>query len=180
MDIQYVSQVLAANSVYFTLAFLILSIILLIFIISLWRSFHTMKKRYRSMMTGSEGANLEKLLTSQMAEVDRVIAKNDEILLEHQQIRDLLGMSITRIGVVRFRAFDDMGGDLSFAVALLNSHNDGIVLASIFGRDNSRTYVKPIENGTSTYPLTAEETHALQQAMGMMPKTSEVEVEEES
>ena len=58
-----------------------------------------------------------------------------------------------------------MGSDLSYSVALLDSHNNGVVMSSIFGREDSRSYVKPIENGTSTYQLTAEEEQALREAM---------------
>ena len=58
-----------------------------------------------------------------------------------------------------------MGSDLSYAVALLDAHNDGVVLSSIFGREDSRSYVKPIEAGKSTYILTAEEDEAIRQAI---------------
>ena len=74
-------------------------------------------------------------------------------------------LAITRVRVVRFRAFDDMGSDLSYAVALLDSHNNGVILTSIFGREDSRSYVKPVENGTSTYALMEEEQQALDEAM---------------
>ena len=58
-----------------------------------------------------------------------------------------------------------MGSDLSYAVALLDSNNNGVVLSSIFGREDSRSYVKPIEAGKSTYTLTDEEDEALRQAI---------------
>ena len=58
-----------------------------------------------------------------------------------------------------------MGSDLSYAVALLDSNNNGLVLSSIFGREDSRSYVKPIEAGKSTYTLTDEEDEALRQAI---------------
>ena len=59
-----------------------------------------------------------------------------------------------------------MGSDLSYAVALLDAENNGVILSSIFGREDSRSYVKPIEGGKSTYTLTDEEQQALQKAMG--------------
>jgi hypothetical protein len=67
--------------------------------------------------------------------------------------------------MVRFRAFEDMGSDLSYAVALLDAHNNGVVLSSIFGREDSRSYAKPIEDGKSSYPMTQEEEQALKEAM---------------
>ena len=58
-----------------------------------------------------------------------------------------------------------MGSDLSYAVAMLDSHNNGVIFSSIFGREYSRSYVKPVEAGTSTYTLTKEEEQALKDAM---------------
>ena len=77
----------------------------------------------------------------------------------------LLQRAVTRMGIVRFSAFDGMGSDLSYAVALLDSHDNGVVLYSIFGRDESRGYAKPVEGGHSSYTLTQEEKEALKDAM---------------
>ena len=92
-------------------------------------------------------------------------AENQELQAENRRISALLAKAITRVGVVRFRAFEDMGSDLSYAVALLDSENNGVVLSSIFGREDSRSYVKPIEAGKSTYTLTDEEDEAIRQAI---------------
>ena len=56
-----------------------------------------------------------------------------------------------------------MGGDLSYAVAMLDAHNNGVILSSVFGREGSQAYAKPIENGSSTYKLTEEEQQAAHQ-----------------
>ena len=68
------------------------------------------------------------------------------------------------MGVVRFNAFSNTGSDLSFAVALLDDHDNGVVFCSLFGRSESRVYAKPISKGESSYLLTAEEKEALQKA----------------
>ena len=70
-----------------------------------------------------------------------------------------------RVASVRFRAFEDMGGDLSYAVALLDANNDGVIFSSIFAREDSRSYIKPIKNGSSDYPLSDEEKDVLKEAM---------------
>ena len=124
-----------------------------------------MKKRYRKMMAGVDGANLERMLMGHIDEVKKVVEKNEQLDAENKRIDALLQTAITRVGVVRFRAFDDMGSDLSYAVALLDSHNNGVILSSIFGREDSRSYVKPIENGNSSYTMTEEEEKALNDAM---------------
>ncbi len=84
-----------------------------------------------------------------------------------QQVEELTAVSrvcVQKVGVVRFRAFEDTGSDLSFAVALLDSDDNGVVLSSLFGRTESRVYAKPVEHGASSYLLSTEENEALSKA----------------
>ena len=165
MDIQEITK-FALNNIIPILAGLgVVAVLLLALLINLYMKVSYMKKRYRKMMTGADGANLERMLIGHIDETKAVMEENQEIKAECKRIDTLLQSALTRMGVVRFRAFEDMGSDLSYAVAMLDSHNNGIVLSSIFGREDSRSYVKPIENGKSTYTLTEEEEEALHKAM---------------
>ena len=144
----------------------VLMIVMYLLIINLYYNLNYMKKRYKKMMTGiDDGANLERMLLGHIDETRSVAQENEKLKAENKRIDDLLKRALTRVSVVRFRAFEDMGSDLSYSVALLDTHNNGVVMSSIFGREDSRSYVKPIENGTSTYQLTAEEEQALREAM---------------
>lgn len=144
----------------------VLMIVMYLLIINLYYNLNYMKKRYKKMMTGiDDGANLERMLLGHIDETRSVAQENEKLKAENKRIDDLLKRALTRVSVVRFRAFEDMGSDLSYSVALLDSHNNGVVMSSIFGREDSRSYVKPIENGNSTYQLTAEEEQALREAM---------------
>jgi len=67
---------------------------------------------------------------------------------------------------VRFNPFEDVGGDQSFAIALLDQHGNGLVLSSLHNRAETRVYAKPIQAGRSEYTLSAEEQQALAQAYG--------------
>ena len=109
-----------------------------------------MKKRYRKMMSGATGDNLERLLMGHIDEVRHVVEENKRLDTENRRIDELLQKAVTRVGIVRFRAFEDMGSDLSYAVALLDAHDNGVVMSSIFGREDSRSYAKPIVGGKST------------------------------
>lgn len=71
---------------------------------------------------------------------------------------------VQRIGVIRYKAFDNMGADLSFSLAILDAHDCGVVITSLYGRDESRVYAKPVMHGDSTYVLTSEEREAIRQA----------------
>ncbi|MCL4499811.1 MAG: DUF4446 family protein [Chloroflexi bacterium] len=73
--------------------------------------------------------------------------------------------AVQGVGVVRFDAFDDMAGGLSFAVALLDANGGGVVLSTINGRRDSRSYAKPVESGRSSYELSDEEIQAIRLAM---------------
>ncbi len=84
---------------------------------------------------------------------------------DQQKMRGVLKGAVQKVGVVRFDAFEDVGGRLSFAVALLNEHGDGIVLSSLNGRQESRSYVKPVEGGESIYTLSKEEREAIAKAL---------------
>ena len=71
---------------------------------------------------------------------------------------------VQHMGMLRFDAFDDIGGHLSFALALLDDAGNGIVLSSLHGRQETRMYAKPIREGKPEVPLTVEEVQALRQA----------------
>ena len=143
----------------------ILVIVMYLLLIHLFYNLNYMKKRYKKMMTGVDGANLERMMIGCIDSTKAVADENAKLWKENKAIKELLSKALTQVAIVRFRAFEDMGSDLSYAVAMLDSHNNGVVLSSIFAREDSRSYAKPIVNGTSTYPMTSEEEDALRQAM---------------
>ena len=72
---------------------------------------------------------------------------------------------IQKVGIVRYSAFKDTGSDLSFALALLDEKNNGVILNGIYSREMSNIYAKPVENGKSTYTISKEEEEAIKKAM---------------
>jgi hypothetical protein len=74
--------------------------------------------------------------------------------------------SIGRVGLVRFNAYPGIGGEQSFAMALLDDDGDGVVLSSLQGRGEGRLYAKPVARWDSTYTLSVEEEQAIAQALG--------------
>lgn len=84
---------------------------------------------------------------------------------ELAELRDAVVRSIRNVGIVRFDAFEDLGGRLSFAVALLDEEGSGVVLSSINGRQETRIYAKPIERGESRINLSEEETESIRRAL---------------
>jgi len=165
MDMKYFMMFMADNMPFIVLIMAVILVIMLCILIKQAWTISYMRKRYRKMMSGANGDNLERLLLGHIDEVRHVVEENKRLDKENHRIDELLKMAVTRVGMVRFRAFDDMGSDLSYAVALLDAHNNGVIFSSIFGREDSRSYAKPIEDGKSTYPMTREEEQALQEAM---------------
>jgi uncharacterized protein DUF4446 len=81
--------------------------------------------------------------------------------------------SIRRVALLRYDAFEDVGGRLSFSCAMLDEHGTGVVITSINGRQETRVYAKPVTARTSTYNLSAEEEEAIRQAMAETPQAAE-------
>ncbi|MDR5702030.1 MAG: DUF4446 family protein [Armatimonadota bacterium] len=81
---------------------------------------------------------------------------------ELQEIHRKLERCFQRMGFIRYDAFQEMGGQLSFSLALLDGHRDGIILSVLNGREDSRVYAKPITGGRSSSPLSEEERAALE------------------
>ena len=140
--------------------------LLLVLVIVLFVRLSSLRSLYEKMMRGEEsGQSMEKMLLSHIEETRRVAEENAKLRAENVRIDALLQTAITRVGVVRFSAFQDMGSDLSYAVAMLDANNNGVVFSSIFAREDSRSYMKPVENGKSNYTLTKEEEQALKDAI---------------
>lgn len=77
----------------------------------------------------------------------------------------LIHSGVRRVGLLRYDAFEDVGGRLSFSCAMLDDHGDGVVVTSINGRQDTRVYAKPVSDGKSAYNLSTEEEEAIRQAL---------------
>jgi hypothetical protein len=93
--------------------------------------------------------------------LDELAAELDASRTHTREVEGKAARAVSRIGVVRYDAFDDVGGQLSFSAALLDEHADGVVLTSITGRTGGRTYLKSVTNGESTSTLSDEESAAV-------------------
>ena len=169
MNINGLAKFVADNSTWIAVFAAIIFVILFAMVINLTVQLSKMKTRYKKMMTGVDGGNLERMLLTQIDDTRKVEEENRKLQEENRRLDELLQTALTRVAVMRFCAFEDMGSDLSYAVAMLDSHNNGIIFSSIFGREDSRSYVKPVSDGTSAYTLTSEEEKVLREAMAKRP-----------
>jgi len=85
----------------------------------------------------------------------------------------LIDGGVQNVGLLRYDAFEDVGGRLSFSCAMLDDRGSGVVLTSINGRQETRVYAKPITEGRSSYNLSAEEEEAIRQALASPSEAAE-------
>ena len=128
------------------------------------------RRRIQRLFAPGGGAGLEEGLAAVMAEAKRWPELEQRLQALSWQQRN----SLSHTGLVRYNPFDDTGADLSFSLAVLTDEGDGLVLTSLWGRDEVRVYAKPVEHGLSRYPLSSEEKQALDLAVNRrLPAKSE-------
>lgn len=151
--------------IYITMALVILVIILIILVLVLLRATSKVENKYRKFMRGVNNKNLEELVTSYLDKVDEVKKQSDFLKEQYEDIDKRTKGCLQKLSMIRYRAFDNVGSDLSYSLALLNDDNDGVVLTSIYGRNESTTYAKPIDKGISRYDLSEEEKQVLKDSI---------------
>lgn len=123
------------------------------------------KRENKELIVKLGGTDIKEDLKSYIHRVEGVEQKTDTIINYCRNIEKTLNTCIQKIGIVRYSAFRDTGSDLSFALALLDSKNNGVILNGIYSREMSNIYAKPVIDGEATYTLSEEEKQALQKAI---------------
>jgi len=147
----------------------ICSVLSAFFIWNLFMQLHLrqIKKTNEIFFAGNKVKNLEELLLDQAKDIQELDKDIQELFNISNQINRLASRGIHKIGIVRFNPFKDVGGDQSFAIALLNGKNSGITISSLYTREGTRIYSKSIIEGKSDkHILTEEEKEAIDQAIG--------------
>lgn len=144
-----------------TIAFFIL---LILYVIAQFRISYITEK-YNKLVRGIDGFNLEELLFKNLNELEEIKLDVEDIEDKINILNNRLKGAVQKVGMVRYDAFADMGSELSYSIALLDDRLNGFVITSIYGREFSTTYAKPIEKGEPKYPLSAEEMQAIDRAI---------------
>ncbi len=108
---------------------------------------------------------LRGILEGQARRIQRLEAAARTLNATDQRQQTLVEGAVRHVGLVRYDAFEDVGGRLSFSCALLDDHGSGVVMTSINGRQDTRVYAKPVTEGRSSYNLSVEEEEAIRQAL---------------
>ena len=150
------------------LLMVILIIILAVITISMSMRLSRLTRRYRLFMKGKDGITIEEAFEEKFKALDKLEEQCGKNSADLKVIKASLGKTLTHYGVVKYDAFDDVGGKMSFVLAMLDSDNSGFILDTIHSRDNCFVYIKEFVKGESYIMLSKEEIEALKQASNAM------------
>jgi len=146
------------------LTILIVLVLLIVWNVFLYVRLSQIKKKLKTFFNGKKATDLEGVLFEEIKRLKKAETDIQELFNSAKFLEKMANQSIQKHGVVRFNPFKETGGDQSFAIALLDSDDNGLIISSLFTREGNRTYSKPVEKGQSKYPLSKEELQALKKA----------------
>ncbi len=157
--------ILTINGAYIFIALTVLVFIAFIMIITLLCKLNNLTKRYESFMGGRDARTMEEVIKGKLDEIEDIKLKSFKNGKDIAELFEKMEKTVCKVGLVKYDAFNEMGGKLSFALVLLNEHNTGLSMNSMHGPEGSYVYVKEIINGQSYIALGDEEQKALDIAL---------------
>ncbi|HBL36756.1 MAG TPA: hypothetical protein DDZ55_08100 [Firmicutes bacterium] len=148
-----------------SLIVLVLQVLFLVMLLIVGFRLKKLLKRYRLLLTGKQVSNLEGILLDLGERMKSVEERLDGMKTNISQMEQDATECLQRWALQRYKAFTNVGGDQSFTLVLLDRKGDGIMLSSIYGRDESRVYAKSISSGKANYPLSDDEQEVLAAAI---------------
>ncbi len=152
--------------IYLTAASLAFCVVILIALIVLIVYYRKLYKRYDRFMRGRDAETLEELILMELDEIRDLKIEDKNMKEALRSMKKGLRVSYQKFGMVKYNAFQGMGGNLSFAFAMLNEMNSGFVLNAVHSREGCYLYLKDVEQGETETLLGAEEKEALERALG--------------
>jgi Protein of unknown function (DUF4446) len=140
--------------------------LLLLAVLALGLRLARIRRTYAQVLDGVPHGDLLAAVSRQIQSVRDLQRTTELIGRETAQLRQRVSSAVRTVGFARYDAFPDVGGQLSFSTALLDEAGDGVVLTTINGRTNSRSYAKAVKGGRSDYQLSNDERAAIAMAMG--------------
>ena len=140
-------------------------LIVLVYMIKISKKMSRFIKKYKMFMRGMDGASLERAFAARFNQMDLLEENSRNHMEEIRKIKEVQNITLNKVAIVKYDAFKEMGGKLSFALAMLDKENNGFVMNAIHSSDGCYTYVKEIVKGESYVVLGEEEKEALRQAV---------------
>ena len=143
----------------------ILIIVLFVLLFSVWMNYNRLKNSYNTFMKGKDGKTLESSFKEKFDEVEGVLRITKQNRQDIKEMSRILKRNFHKFGIVKYDAFNEMGGKLSFAIAMLDGNNSGWIINAMHSREGCYTYIKEIIKGESYIELAEEEAEALDKAI---------------
>ena len=150
---------------YIAIALSVCCVVLLILVIISLCKLKTLKRRVDSLTRGKDTESLEDIILSYLKRVESLEEGEEITRAALTAIKDNLKITYQKKGLVKYDAFREMSGALSYSLALLDKENNGVLISSMYSREGCYTYAKDIVNGESKINLSEEEEEALKQAI---------------
>ena len=165
-----------------TASFLLFIVLALFMIIAYSRLFHLnkkinrLKKRYDRLLRGQGDFNLEELIGLHGQQIQENKDQMKDIIQSQKEMYSKVQFSFQKLGFVQYDAFPDTMNELSYTLVLLDSFNNGVMITSIYGREQSTSFTKYIRDGKTNIKLSPEERAALKMAVnGELPSVEKSE-----
>lgn len=165
-----INQIIANTNNYQVIVLMVLLALSLTWCIILTIQISRMNSKYKKFMRGTTPNNIEQLVLNQMDRVENAVNRVDMLNGEFINLKNQVDKCLQKHNIVRYNAFSDAGSDLSYSIAMMDNFNNGFIITGIYGRNESVTYAKPIENGESKYPLSNEEELVLKRSLKRIEK----------
>lgn len=144
---------------------LFIQIVMIVLYVMLNTKYRRLQKSYVTFMRGKNGKNLEKSIFGKFDELDEIaelVRANEK---EVKEISEKMKTHYQKVGIVKYDAFHEMGGELSFALTMLDENNNGWIFNAMHSREGCYTYIKEVVNGESYIELSSEEKECLEKAV---------------
>lgn len=165
---------LPVNAGFVIIALFVLVVILFVLVFYLLINVKRRDRDIKRLLSGTTAADLEEIILNRFADIDAVKNNSKRLTKEHKEMQENLAICINKIGLMKYDAFEGMGGSLSFALALLNSQNNGVVLNCMHSREGCFAYAKEIIRGEAYVALSEEEKEAIDRAKTLEEEIAEI------
>ena len=150
---------------YLFVVMFIIQIVMIVLYVMLNTKYRRLQKSYVTFMRGKNGKNLEKsifVIFDELDEIAELVRANEK---EVKEISEKMKTHYQKVGIVKYDAFHEMGGELSFALTMLDENNNGWIFNAMHRREGCYTYIKEVVNGESYIELSSEEKECLEKAV---------------
>lgn len=156
---------LGIDTGYLIILLFLIQLLLFVMLIRINMKYNRLKRSYSSFMKGKDGKNLEESILVRFQELDELSERTEASEEKIKELYKILKQTYQKKGIVRYDAFHEMGGNLSFVLTMLNEENSGWIFNAMHSREGCYTYIKEVVRGESYIELAEEEKECLERAI---------------